>query len=108
MNAVLVDSNVLLKVLGEDPLWHGWSSEALARCAGESVLAINPVIYAEASIRFRSIEELHVVLSAQYFERLALPWEAALLAGKAFATYRRRRGPRVMALPDFHISGCRP
>jgi len=103
VNAVLVDSNVLLDVLGEDPRWYGWSSEALARCADESVLAINPIIYAEVSIRFRTIEELDDVLSQQYFERLALPWEAAFLAGKAFAAYRRRRGTKVMPLPDFYI-----
>jgi hypothetical protein len=50
--AVLVDSNVLLDVLTEDPRWFAWSSAALAREAEDDVVAINPIIYAEVSIGF--------------------------------------------------------
>ena len=31
MTPVLVDSNVILDVLTEDPLWFDWSSQALIR-----------------------------------------------------------------------------
>ena len=103
MVAVLVDSNVLLDVVTEDPRWFGWSSDALARCAEEATLAINPIIYAEVSIGFDRIEELEETLSADVFARAALPWEAAFLAGKAFARYRRRGGRRSSTLPDFYI-----
>ena len=33
---VLVDSNVLLDVLTEDPQWSAWSGEALAECAEDA------------------------------------------------------------------------
>jgi len=33
MTAVLVDSNVLLDVMTEDPRWLAWSAEALERAA---------------------------------------------------------------------------
>lgn len=99
----LVDSNVLLDVLTEDSEWSAWSEQALADCAESSLLAINPLIYAEVSIRFERIEELEEALSEADFRRLALPWEAAFLAGKCFVRYRRRRGARRSPLPDFYI-----
>lgn len=103
MADTLVDSNVLLDVLTEDVRWFAWSSEALARRAGESALVINPIIYAEVSIGFARIEELDEALKAAGFERRPLPWEAAFLAGKCFQRYRRRGGARTSTLPDFYI-----
>jgi len=100
---VLVDSNVLLDVFSEDPRWGSWSSEALARAADTAVLAINPIIYAEVSIRFTTIEELDTALPRVHFQRLPLPWEAAFLAGKCFLAYRKRAGTRPTPLPDFYI-----
>jgi predicted nucleic acid-binding protein len=102
-DAVLVDSNVLLDVLTDDPRWCAWSEQALARCADDAALAINPIIYAEVSIRFESIEDLEEALVPQLFDRLALPWEAAFLAGKCFRAYRRRAGRKGSPLPDFYI-----
>lgn len=99
----LVDSNVLLDVLTEDDVWLEWSSGELARAADAGPLYINPVIYAEVSVRFNRIEELDDALPGADYERLALPWEAAFLAGKAFVAYRRNRGPRTSTLPDFLI-----
>ena len=103
MTGVLIDSNVLLDVLGEDPQWFEWSSDALARCADASVLVINPVIYAEVSIRFKTIEELEDALPKSMFERRDIPWEAAFLAGKCFVQYRRAGGRKEAPLPDFFI-----
>lgn len=100
---VLVDSNVLLDIATRDPRWQEWSSNALARAADESPLAINPIIYAEVSIRYETIEELEVVVPAKVFRREPLPYEAGFLAGKAFISYRRRGGGRSLPLPDFYI-----
>ena len=94
---------MLLDVLTEDPEWSAWSEEALTECAESSTLAINPLIYAEVSIRFERIEELEEALPGADFVRLPLPWEAAFLAGKCFVRYRRRRGGRRSPLPDFYI-----
>ena len=103
MADILVDSNVLLDVFTEDPDWFPWSSEQLRRCAEEHALAINPIIYAEISVRFSRIEDLEDVLAASPLERRALPWEAAFLAGKCFTQYRRHGGDRRSPLPDFFI-----
>ena len=103
MSGVLVDSNVMLDVLTEDTGWYDWSSSALERCANASTLYINPIIYAEVSIRFERIEDLEATLPREVFRRLELPLEAAFLAGKAFVRYRRRGGVRTSTLPDFFI-----
>lgn len=102
MIPVLVDSNVILDVATEDPVWAAWSGEALSRAAGQAVLVINPLIYAEVSIGYAQIEDVEAAL-ADGFRRDPLPWEAAFLAGKCFADYRRRGGDRRSPLPDFYI-----
>ena len=99
----LVDSNVLLDIVTNDETWSEWSEQALARAADESTLAINPIIYAEVSIGYGTIEELEDLLPPGDFHRLGLPYEAAFLAGKAFLAYRRRGGSRTAPLPDFYI-----
>lgn len=103
MSATLVDSNVILDLLTEDPEWFAWSSEALEDQAEESVLVIDPIIYAEVSIRFERVEELELALPTSLFRRDSLPWEAGFLAGKCFLTYRQRGGARKSPLPDFYI-----
>ena len=100
---ILVDSNVLLDVLTEDPRWSSWSMKALAEQGDRDVLAINPIIYAEVSIGFVRIEEIDAALPPPIFHRVALPWEAAFLAGKCFLAYRKRGGVRVSPLPDFYV-----
>lgn len=101
--SVLVDSNVLLDVATEDPRWGEWSARALERAADETTLVINPIIFAEVSVRFERIEELEEVLPRDVFRREALPFEAAFLAGKSFVAHRRRGGHRPVPLPDFYI-----
>ena len=100
---VLVDSNVLLDIATEDPKWGEWSARALAECAERTALIVNPIVYAEVSIGFRTIEALDAALPADFLEREALPWEAGFLAGKCFVQYRRRGGLRATPLPDFYI-----
>ena len=103
MGTTLVDSNVILDVLTEDPDWLDWSAAALARQADAGPLVINPLVYAEVAGRFDRIEDLEDALPSEYYARHALPWEAAFLAGRTFIRYRRRGGQRRSPLPDFYI-----
>lgn len=100
---VLVDANVLLDVLTDDPDWYEWSAAQLDDCAAKAELCINPIVYAEVSVGFERIEELDDALPTDAFTRLELPWEAGFLAGKAFLQYRRAKGARTSPLPDFYI-----
>jgi len=99
----LVDSNVILDFLTEDAEWFDWSAAMLARLAETGRLVINPLVYAEVSLGFDSIEDLEESLPTDYFVREPLPWDAAFLAARVFVKYRRRGGARRHPLPDFYI-----
>lgn len=103
MSAVLVDSNVLLDVMSRDADWRAWSEDAIARAADSARLVINPIVYAEVSVRHSRIEDLDAALPRELVEREDLPYAAAFLAGKAFVAYRRRGGARRSPPPDFFI-----
>ena len=103
MSAVLVDSNVLLDIIAEGSEWCDWSATTLAEVAEHSALFINPIIYAEVSVRFARIEELDQKLPADVFRREPLPWAAGFLAGKCFLDYRSRGGAKRSPLPDFYV-----
>lgn len=103
MIPVLVDSNVLLDVATDDPKWADWSGQTLSDLAADSVIVINPIIYAEVSMGFQRVEDLEEAVPSDLFRRDPLPHEAGFLAGKAFLLYRRRGGARSSPLPDFYI-----
>lgn len=98
----LLDSNVLLDVLFEDPVWRSWSERQIGMAAERGTLLINPVVYAEVSVRFSAVESFDAVLGDDIV-RTAIPWDAAFLAGKAFVQYRNRGGTRRSPLPDFFV-----
>ena len=101
--AFLVDSNVIIDVFDKASAWRPWSLAALAQARLQDTIALNAIIYGEISARFDTVEELEVAIGPVGLIRLALPWEAAFLAGKAFLDYRRRGGARTSILPDFYI-----
>jgi len=100
---VLVDTNVLIDVAVDDPVWADWSAGQLARLRESNRLALNAIIYAELSVHFDNAEHLESLLAPFRFDRLHLPWEAAFIAGKAFKRYRSRGGQKIAPLPDFFI-----
>ncbi|WP_395516989.1 type II toxin-antitoxin system VapC family toxin [Pseudorhizobium flavum] len=101
--AVLVDTNILVDIAVRDPIWLEWSRGALAKLAGRVPLIINPIIYAEFSVRYRDMNEVEALLPAEEFRREGLPWAAAFAAGAAFGAYRQAGGARERVLPDFLI-----
>jgi predicted nucleic acid-binding protein len=103
MSSVLIDANVLLDIMTEDARWLQGSAEAIERAANRYRLVINPVIFAEVSIRFSRIEDLDAALPKTMFDREAIPYEAAFMAGKSYLAYRGRGGTRRSPLPDFFI-----
>lgn len=100
---MLVDTNVLLDVLEDDPAWADWSVRQLRAQAQVHELFINPVIYAELSLAFDSVPALDEVIESMELSFLELPRPALFLAGRAFMKYRRSGGTRINVLPDFMI-----
>ena len=103
MTPVLVDSNILIDITTNEPVWADWSAAALSQAGQGARLVINPLIYSEISVAHTQIETLEALLPEDVFHREQLPWPAAFLAGKAFLAYRRRGGERRSPLPDFYI-----
>jgi predicted nucleic acid-binding protein len=101
--STLVDSNVLLDVLTKDPRWSAWSERQLSAALERGPVLINPIIYAEVSPRFSTLEELDATLSEERFLRAQLPWTSAFLAARAHRAYRGRGGSHAATLPDFFI-----
>ena len=103
MTGLLVDSNIILDVFLDDPVWADWSEAVLSEYATHTPLCINQIIYSEISIGFKKIEELEVAISSSGFQMLEIPKEALFLAGKAFLGYRKNHGEKRFPLPDFYI-----
>ena len=99
----LVDACVILDLTTDDPKWADWSGEAIAEAADAGPLIINPIIYAEISVDFSSIEDLDELIDDADLRRDPLPFEAGFLAGKAYVSCRRRGGTRRYSLADFYI-----
>ena len=95
----LVDTNVLLDVITGDSAWASWSESALQKAAEHTTLVINPIVFAEVSTQFSTIEAAGAVLAD--FVREPLPYEAGFLAGKVFLAYRKRGGTKRSPMPDF-------
>lgn len=100
---LLVDTNVLVDVLEDDPQWADWSVGQLRAQSKVHRLAINPVIYAELSLTFSTVEALDRVLDELDLAMIELPRSALFLAGKAFVRYRRQGGKKANVLADFFI-----
>ena len=103
MNKLLVDTNILLDLFLDDPIWADWSEMTLERYHASHKLIINPVIYTEASIGFERIEALEEAIAASGFQMEEIPKEALFLTGKIFLQYRKNKGAKLSPLPDFFI-----
>ena len=100
---MLVDTSVLVDLLESDPDWADWSIAQLQAQSKVHRLAINPIIYAELSLTFSTVEALDQVLDGMELRLLEIPKPALFLAGKAFVQYRRRGGAKTNVHDDFFI-----
>lgn len=100
---LLVDTNVLIDVLEDDPAWADWSVRQLRAQAQVHDLLINPVIYAELSLLFDSVAATDKVINDMGLVLAELPRAALFLAGRAHVKYRQGGGTRSNVLADFFI-----
>lgn len=102
---ILVDTNIILDVLDDDPKWANWSIAQLNKLYKLEPLRINAIVYAELSKLFITAADLDASLSALKIGVEYIPREAAFLAGKAFLQYRKQGGTKNSILADFFIGG---
>jgi predicted nucleic acid-binding protein len=100
---ILVDTNVLLDLVTDDPVWAAWSQQQLDFASTQDQLAINDIVYAELSIGYRRIEQLDAMIAAAGLVNAVIPRPALFLAGNAFQRYRSAGGRKTGVLPDFFI-----
>lgn len=100
---ILVDSNIWIDVIQEDPVWLDWSLAQLQQARASNRVVINPIIYAELAPTYDEPEQLDYFLKVAKATLKPLPRPAAYVAGRAFLQYRRKRGTKTGVLPDFFI-----
>jgi len=83
--------------------WYEWAASTLERLDCNHHFVINPIIYAECSIVYDTIEEVESLIKTLDLEVKNLPRESLFLAGKVFLNYRRNQGTKSNVLPDFFI-----
>ncbi len=100
---VLIDSNVLIDVIAQDPVWCDWSLSQLRAAKARDRLCINPLIYAEVAVAYESVAELDSFLKPTGIVVSPVSNETAFVASRAFMRYRKARGSKTGVLPDFFI-----
>lgn len=98
-----MDSNVILDVVTDDPVWKEWSLRQLNRLSSVEALAINDVVFAEVSPGFDRFEDVDRLVDEMGLVVLPFSREALYLAGHAHHRYRRADGIKEGVLPDFFI-----
>jgi predicted nucleic acid-binding protein len=99
---VLVDSNVILDITNDDPVWADWSDLQITKYQA-SGLFVNAPIYSELCAGAVSTSEVDIVLANLKLEYFELPRQALFYAAKTFLKYRRQGGTKTAPLPDFFI-----
>lgn len=99
----LIDTNVLLDLVTDDPNWADWSIAQLEAASLNGPLLINDVVYAELAVRYDRVEDLEAFVDEADLAMAAMPRAALFLAGKVFRQYRKLGGSRTGVLPDFFI-----
>jgi predicted nucleic acid-binding protein len=99
----LVDTNVLLDVLSNDPRWAEWSLRHLARRAALGPVIVNEIVYAEMSARMESQSQVEQALGNLDVGFDRVPRRALFLAGQSYSHYRASGGICTGVLADFFI-----
>lgn len=104
---ILIDSNILIDIIEDDPVWADWSEAALNHAQQRGAVAFNAVVTAEVAPRFGSLDAFLTQMDDLVIQSENITDQGAYLAGKAFQSYRTRRGEGAArsVLPDFLIGG---
>jgi len=100
---IFVDTNVLIDVAANNPIWVAWSRDELNAADSADELAIDDIVYAELAVGYRRVEEADAFIRQSNISVRRTPRPALFLAGKAFQRYRASGGTRTGVLPDFLI-----
>jgi predicted nucleic acid-binding protein len=100
---ILVDSNILIDITSNDPVWFVWSSKQIVQLMLVEDLAVNQIVVAEVAPSMGSMEAFYTLLTSLSVELSSLNEDVAFMAGSAFLAYRKNGGKGRSTLPDFFI-----
>ncbi len=103
MNAVAVDTSVLLAIFKGEPGGVRWL-DCLQTAAESAALLLSSVALAEVRCFFPSDDACRGALLNLDLRHSPLTEDSSLLAGAIFRKYRKQGGPRKTILPDFLIA----
>ena len=98
-----VDTNVIIYLLDSTSKFHSWAKTIATKRRTEGPLIVSDIVYSEISMSLNSVEHTDEVLNSLALERIGFTKDALFRAGRAFAEYRRRGGPKTNVLSDFLI-----
>ena len=104
----LVDANVLLDVVSDDPVWVAWSLARLAEAALTGSILINDVVYAEISVRFSTIEELDETLADAAIGIVPIPRSALFPPARPSCATERPAAPGPAYSPISSLALMQP
>ena len=99
----VVDTNVILDVLNDDPRFATASIRAMQDALGDGALMACDVVWAEVGAWFASPEAAVEVMDRFGVRFAALDPEVSAAAGRVWHRYRKEAGSRDRLLPDFLI-----
>jgi predicted nucleic acid-binding protein len=98
-----VDTNVLLDIFLDDPTHRSRSLAALRACAAGGPIVACEVVWAEICAVFPDLDAGRAALGEIPVAFSPMEASTAEAAGAAWATYRRRGGPRERVVADFLV-----
>lgn len=99
---ILLDSNVVIDLLGATGTYHEWARRAVRNQRGQQ-LCVNSVIASEIAVRMTGFEQLQACLAAFDLKWADLSLAASWRAAQAHAQYLRNNGRQRVVLPDLLI-----
>jgi predicted nucleic acid-binding protein len=100
--AVIIDTNIVLDIVTDDPSWAGRADHALRQHRVQGAL-INPVIYAELCTGAPSQDDVDEIVHDLKLDFREIPKSGLFLAARAYRQYRSNGGTKTSPLPDFFI-----
>jgi predicted nucleic acid-binding protein len=100
---IVVDTNVILDISGNDGSWRNWSIEQLAVALQDGPAVINEVVFAELCSHQTDVTAVETLISGLGLKLMPMSPRALFFAGKAYVQYRRSGGTKLNVLPDFFV-----
>ncbi len=99
-----VDTNVLIDIFRNDPMFGAASAKALRQCIQEGSIMICDVVWAELAAVFPSTKAFEEAIGKLPVDFSSLDRESAVLAGEMWRHYRAQGGERKRMVADFLIA----